>query len=270
MSNRIDTRFGELRKRRRAALIPFITAGDPDPGWTAGILHALVAAGADLLELGVPFSDPMADGPVIQEASDRAIRRGVSLHRVLDIVREFRSADADTPVVLMGYLNPVERYGHDAFARDAAAAGVDGLLTVDCPPEEAGPLAAALETQCLYPIRLVAPTTTPARLASIARGARGYVYYVSVKGVTGASRVDTKSLAAPLAAIRAHTGLPVAVGFGITGPDSAAAVAAVADGVVIGSALVDRLATAASAAEANRIAEAFLAPVRAAMDNGTA
>lgn len=270
MSNRIDTRFRALRDRHCKALIPFITAGDPHPDWTVGIMRALVTAGADVLELGVPFSDPMADGPVIQEASDRAIRHGVSLHRVLDMVRDFRRADADTPVVLMGYLNPVERYGHDAFARDAAAAGVDGVLTVDCPPEEAGPLAGALRAHGLHPISLVAPTTSPERLAPIAREAAGYLYYVSFKGVTGANRLESASLAAPLAAIRHHTGLPVAVGFGITGPDSAAAVAAVADGVVIGSALVARLAPAGSAAEAGRIAQAFLAPVRAAMDNGHA
>jgi tryptophan synthase alpha chain len=270
VSNRIDERFRALRERKRKALIPFITAGDPRPEWTAGIMQALVAAGADVLELGVPFSDPMADGPVIQEASERAIERGVSLRSVLGIVRTFRQADPDTPVVLMGYMNPVERYGYEAFARDAANAGVDGVLTVDCPPEELGALDRCLQGQGVHSIRLVAPTTTAERLGSIARKACGYLYYVSFSGITGADRLDPSGLVTPLAAIRVHTDLPIAVGFGIKGPASAAAVAAVADAVVIGSALVSTLAPAGSAEEASRLARGFLAPVREAMDNGAA
>ncbi len=270
MSNRIDARFAALKAAGRTALVPYVTAGDPHPDWTAGIMHALVAAGADVIELGVPFSDPMADGPVIQAASERAIGRGTNLHAVLRVVRSFREADADTPVVLMGYMNPLERYGHEAFARDAVAAGVDGVLLVDCPPEEFGDLDGLLSAAGVFPICLVAPTTDPDRLATIARQARGYVYYVSFKGITGADRLEHSGLAAPLAAIRAHGDVPVAVGFGIKDAESAVSVAQVADGVVIGSALVAALAGSESAGEAAERARAFLAPVRAAMDNGVA
>lgn len=270
MKNRIDQRFGELRAAARKALIPFITVGDPHPDWTADIMHELVASGADILELGVPFSDPMADGPVIQEAGERAIAKGVSLRTVLDCVTEFRCADPVTPVVLMGYLNPVERYGHAAFARDAGVAGVDGMLLVDCPPEEMGALNRHLAAAGVMQICLVAPTTTPERMELIARQAQGYVYYVSFKGITGADRLDQAGIAAPLQEIRRHTALPVAVGFGIKGPETAAAVARVADGVVIGSALVQALAPAGSLAQARQYARSFLAPVRAAMDNGRA
>ena len=267
MSNRIEDRFAELAAGRRAALIPFVTAGYPEPAWTVPVLHALVAAGADVLELGVPFSDPTADGPVIQQASERAIERGVSLAGVLAMVRQFRQQDAVTPVVLMGYMNPVERFGYEAFARDAAAAGVDGVLMVDCPPEEMVELRPALDAEGLAPICLVAPTTTEARMDKIARQARGYLYYVSFKGITGADRLDADSLAAPLERLRRHSSLPLAVGFGIKGPESAALVAAVADGVVIGSALVEVLAEAADEAQACAAVTRFLAPVRAAMDN---
>jgi tryptophan synthase alpha chain len=231
-------------------------------------MHELVSAGANIVELGVPFSDPMADGPVIQEASERAIARGTSLRSVLHTVGEFRARDRDTPVVLMGYMNPLERYGHDAFARDAAAAGVDGLLMVDCPPEEMGELAAVLLSNGIYPIYLLAPTTTPDRMEVIARNAHGYLYYVSFKGITGANSLDQQGIAAPLQEIRRHTQLPVAVGFGIKDPEAAAAVAKFADAVVIGSALVQTLATAASSGEAGQRARDFLAPVRKAMDNG--
>ncbi len=186
MSNRIDSRFEALRKSNRSALIPFMTAGDPDPSWTAAIMHALVSSGADLLELGIPFSDPAADGPVIQAASERAIARGVSLKGILAMIASFREKDTDTPVVLMGYLNPIERYGHAEFAADAAKAGVDGILMVDCPPEEMVHLRGELDTHGIYPICLVAPTTTPERMERIARQARGYIYYVSFKGITGA------------------------------------------------------------------------------------
>jgi tryptophan synthase alpha chain len=267
VSNRIDQRFSALRADGKTALIPFLTAGYPDPEWTVPILRALVQAGADVLELGVPFSDPSADGPVIQAASEQAIARGVSLRRVLELVRRFREVDGATPVVLMGYMNPVERYGYADFARDAAAAGVDGVLMVDCPPEEMHDLRGDLEASGVFPICLVAPTTTDARMDVIAHVAKGYLYYVSFKGITGANRLDESSLAGPLARLRRHSGLPLAVGFGIKGPQSAAAVAGVADGVVIGSALIEALAGANSAADACARASAFLAPIRAAMDN---
>ncbi|MEJ8566824.1 tryptophan synthase subunit alpha [Elongatibacter sediminis] len=270
MSNRIDTCFRELRSRERTALIPFMTAGDPGADWTPAVMHALVQAGADLIELGVPFSDPMADGPVIQEASERAIERGVTLRSVLDMVRLFRRKDDRTPVVLMGYLNPVERYGYRAFVDDAAAAGVDGLLMVDCPPEESHDLEQTLRDAGLHAIFLVAPTTTSERLAEIAGRASGYLYYVSFKGITGADRLDFSGMAQPISDLREVTDLPLAVGFGIKDAEAAAAVAGMADGVVIGSALVASMADASSADEAARRAGDFLAPVRAAMDNGAA
>lgn len=268
MSNRIDRCFRALKEQSRKALIPFITVGDPHPDWTAGIMHELVSAGANIVELGVPFSDPMADGPVIQEASERAIARGVSLHTVLDSVREFRQRDANTPVVLMGYMNPLERYGHMAFARDAAEAGVDGVLLVDCPPEEMLELSPVLQGKGIYPICLIAPTTTPQRMDIIARNAQGYLYYVSFKGITGAIGLDQAGIAAPLAEIRRHSDLPVAVGFGIKDAEAAATVARFADAVVIGSALVQALAVSISGADAEQRARDFLAPVRKAMDNG--
>jgi len=265
--NRIDSRFEALAVAGRTALIPFITAGDPDPGWTAAIMHTLVEAGADLLELGVPFSDPAADGPVIQAASERAIARDVSLVRVLEMVREFRQKDVDTPVVLMGYLNPIERYGHAEFARDAGQSGVDGILMVDCPPEEMVHLRGKLDEHGIYPICLIAPTTTPERMSLIARQARGYIYYVSFKGITGADRLQETSLEQPIQEVRTHCQLPLAVGFGIKGPESAAAVAGLADGVVIGSALIEQLADAGYEQQACTRATDFLAPIREAMDN---
>lgn len=270
MNNRIDACFVELHRQGRCALIPFITAGDPHPDWTVPIMRALVAAGADVLELGVPFSDPVADGPVIQAASERAIGRGVSLRSVLDTVRQFRRDDAVTPVVLMGYMNPLERYGCAAFVRDAADAGVDGVLLVDCPPEESADLDGLLREHGIHSIFLAAPTTTPERLGLIAGRARGYLYYVSFKGVTGADRLEEARIEGPIAAVRERTELPVAVGFGVKGPDSAAAIARFADGVVIGSALVAALAEAGDVGEAVRLAAGFLAPVRAAMDNEAA
>lgn len=266
MSNRIDRRFEALSTAGRTALIPFITAGDPDPAWTVDIMHALVSAGADLIELGVPFSDPAADGPVIQLASERAIARGVSLERVLEMVKEFRKTDNGTPVILMGYLNPIERYGHSEFARDAGHS-VDGILMVDCPPEEMTHLRGELDRHGIYPICLVAPTTTPQRMDLIAAEARGYIYYVSFKGITGANQLEESSLEEPMKQLRSHTGLPLAVGFGIKNPQNAAAVSAMADGVVIGSALIQQLAEAGSAAEACERATDFLAPIREAMDN---
>lgn len=267
MSNRIDTRFESLRAAQRTALIPFITAGDPEPGWTTDVMHALVSAGSDLIELGVPFSDPAADGPVIQQASERAIEKGVSLCAVLSYVREFREKDPDTPVVLMGYLNPIERYGYEQFAEDAAASGVDGVLLVDCPPEEMSLLREGLDRNNIHPVFLVAPTTTEARMERIGQQSGGYIYYVSFKGITGANRLDAKSLAGPLETLHRHTGLPLAVGFGIKDAESAAAVAQIADGVVIGSALVNTLAGASTSEEAVARVQSFLAPIREAMDN---
>jgi len=267
VSNRIDRCFEALAEKGRTALIPFVTAGYPEPEWTVGVMQALVQAGADLLELGVPFSDPTADGPVIQQASEHSIERGVSLGKVLEMVREFRAGDGRTPVVLMGYMNPVERYGQAAFARDAADAGVDGVLMVDCPPEEMGELGRSLDEQGIHAICLVAPTTTEARMESIARKARGYLYYVSFKGITGANRLDAGSLAGPLERLRSHSRLPLAVGFGIKNPESAKAVAGLAEGVVIGSALIEALAGTESADAARAAVSGFLAPIRAAMDN---
>ena len=201
MSNRIDKRFQALGAQGRTALIPFLTAGDPEPAWTAAVMQALAKSGADLIELGVPFSDPAADGPVIQAASERAIEKGVSLTRVLEIVSQFRKQDNDTPVVLMGYLNPIERYGHAEFGRDGAAAGVDGILMVDCPPEEMTHSTGRLDQNGIYPIRLVAPTTTSERMELIGRQASGYIYYVSFKGITGANRLEEANLAGPVSGI---------------------------------------------------------------------
>lgn len=267
MSNRIDTCFETLSGSGRQALVPFITSGYPEPAWTVPIMHALVEAGADVLELGIPFSDPMADGPVIQAASEQAIAQGVNLRGVLDAVGEFRKKNNTTPVVLMGYLNPIERYGHQEFAQDAASAGVDGVLLVDCPPEEMSNLRLHLDEAGIFPICLVAPTTTADRMDAIAEHARGYLYYVSFKGITGANRLDEAGLEAPLKEIRAHFSLPVAVGFGIKSPENAAAVAGLADGVVIGSALIEQVEKATSAEDACELAAGFLAPIRHAMDN---
>ncbi|WP_019626711.1 tryptophan synthase subunit alpha [Thioalkalivibrio sp. ALJT] len=236
--SRIEQRFAELREQNRAALIPYVTAGDPEPAATVPLMHALVAAGADLIELGVPFSDPMADGPVIQKACERALRFGTGLRDVLAMVAEFRKTDSQTPVVLMGYLNPVERMGYEAFVSSARVAGLDGLLTVDLPPEESEDVVGLLESAGIDPIFLVAPTTSEARVEHVARAARGFVYYVSLKGVTGSQSLDTSALAARLEGLRQHTGLPLGVGFGIRDARTAAQVAAVADAVVVGSAIV--------------------------------
>jgi tryptophan synthase alpha chain len=265
--SRIESRFRQLHEQRRKALIPYVTAGDPRTEVTVPLLHALVNAGADIVELGVPFSDPMADGPVIQAACERALRHHVSLHDVVGMVREFRRRDEVTPVVLMGYLNPIEAWGYDAFAAAAAAAGVDGVLTVDMPPEEGGPLTTAFHQQGLDAIFLLAPTSSAARIERVCRSASGFVYYVSFKGVTGADRLDADSVAAKLAEIRQYTGLPVGVGFGIRDPESAARIARIADAVVVGSALVGQIAALADQPEA--IAPALaetLSAMRAAID----
>lgn len=265
--NRIDARFRELGKRRRPALIPYVTGGHPHPDATVAILEAAVAAGADLLEIGMPFSDVMADGPVIQKACARALEHGTGLDEVLAMVADFRRRDAATPIILMGYTNPIERRGLERFCLEAAEAGVDALLIVDCPADEAGPMRDALAEHDLHQIFLVAPTTTDARLARTAALAGGFIYYVSIKGVTGAATLDTDTLAPAVERIRAAMDLPVAVGFGIRTPEQAAAAAAAADAVVIGSALVERLDRCDRVEDAARTVTDFLAPIRAAMDN---
>ena len=237
--SRITRYFAALEGKK--ALIPFITAGDPHPTLTVELMHGLVEGGADIIELGVPFSDPMADGPVIQRASERALAHKVGLTDVLDMVSTFRKTNSHTPVVLMGYLNPVHAMGFVEFAKAARSAGVDGVLTVDCPPEEATVLATALKAERLDPIFLIAPTTPDARIAEIAKLVRGYVYYVSVKGVTGAANLDIDEIADKIAALREHTKLPIGVGFGIRNADTARRIAEVSDAVVVGSHLVQEV-----------------------------
>jgi tryptophan synthase alpha chain len=262
--NRIDVRFTALRSARRKALVPFLTAGDPSLDATVPVMHALVDAGADVIELGVPFSDPMADGPTIQRSSERALARGVGIDYVMRTVSKFRERDSDTPVVLMGYLNPVEIRGPEAFARLAAQSGVDGILLVDLPPEEAREFRDAFEAAGVALILLASPTSSDARIAMLQQLARGYLYYVSFAGVTGAAELlDTGAAGGRLRQIREGTDVPVVAGFGIKDAASAAAMATDADGVVVGSALVAALADAADPAAAAR---AFLAPLRAALD----
>lgn len=263
--NRIDATFARLRDSGRTALVPYVTTGDPSVETTLDVMRALVDAGADVIELGVPFSDPMADGPVIQRASERALARGTSLADVLDVVRRFRERDAATPVVLMGYANPVEAMGATAFADRARAAGVDGVLVVDYPPEEARDFAAKLQERGLATIFLVAPTTPASRIDAVAALARGYVYYVSLKGVTGAGHLDAAEVAAKVAEIRGHVKLPVGVGFGIRDAASAQAIAAHADAVVIGSRIIQEIENGPAADAAAR-AGAWLATIRRALD----
>jgi tryptophan synthase alpha chain len=264
--NRIDRKFALLKSARRKALVPFITAGDPSKEATVPVMHALVEAGADVIELGVPFSDPMADGPTIQRSSERALARGAGLRYVFDSVRAFRAHDADTPVVLMGYLNPVEIRGYARFAEEAAAAGVDGLLLVDLPPEEADATRGVLAGHGLHLIPLVAPTTSADRLERAGREARGYVYYVSFAGVTGADRLQADDAVRHCRTVKAASRVPVLIGFGIKDAASAASVAGAADGVVVGSALVETLAGAADPQDAAARAAAFLLPIRQALD----
>ena len=265
--DRIDACFSHLRASGRKALIPFITAGDPGLGATVPVMHALAAAGADVIELGVPFSDPMADGPTIQRSSERALARGAGLTYVLETVRDFRRQDATTPVVLMGYLNPIEIRGTERFARDAIGAGVDGVLLVDLPPEEAEETLAIFEQAGLALILLASPTTADARLDKLSAMARGYLYYVSFAGVTGASdRLDSDAASARLRDLRGRSSVPVVAGFGIRDAASAAAMAKEADGVVVGSALVAALAEADGADAAAAVAKAFLEPLRKALD----
>ena len=262
---RIDATFAQLRAAGRTALIPYVTAGDPSLPTTVPLMHALTAAGADIIELGVPFSDPMADGPVIQRASERALAQGVSLADVLGVVSEFRRDDSTTPVVLMGYANPIESMGVTAFADRARDAGVDGVIVVDYPPEEASDFAGLLVARGMAPIFLVSPTTPPARIASVGKLARGYVYYVSLKGVTGAGHLDTSEVAQRLAEIRKQVALPIGVGFGIRDAAGAQAIAAHADAVVIGSRIIQEIEAGPPDQAASRAA-AWLATIRGAID----
>jgi tryptophan synthase alpha chain len=263
--SRIGGIFERLAQKRRKALIPFITAGDPAAGAPVPLMHALARAGADVIELGVPFSDPMADGPVIQRASERALAAGVSLDTVLDYTREFRARDDATAVVLMGYANPIEAMGVERFVERARAAGVDGVLVVDYPPEECGPFASLVKGGGMDLIFLLAPTSTESRIEEVARLASGYIYYVSLTGVTGAAHLDVADVGAKLAAIRRKTPLPLGVGFGIRDGETARAIGAVADAVVIGSRLIQEMEQAGPAAAAER-ATRFLAGIRAALD----
>ena len=270
-SSRIGKRFAELGAAGRKALIPYVVAGDPKPGLTVTVMHRLVEAGADIIELGVPFSDPMAEGPTIQRGHERALEHGVRLRDALGMVADFRSSDDETPVLLMGYANPVMGMGFAEFADRAREVELDGLLTVDMPPEEVETLNAELKRQGIDNIFLVAPTTPPERVARIASVATGFIYYVSLKGVTGAGHLDVDDAAHHVAVIREHTDLPVAVGFGIKDAGSAARVASFADGVVVGSALVqlmaDRAAAGASDAETAEAAAGLLAEIRQGIDD---
>jgi tryptophan synthase alpha chain len=258
--SRIGDRFEALSAEGRKALITYVVAGDPTADFTVGLLHDLVAAGADILELGVPFSDPMAEGPVIQLGHERALASGVSLDDVLEMVREFRKNDATTPLLLMGYANPIEHMGYEAFASAADEAGVDALLTVDLPPEEVGDLNIQLKQHGLDNIFLIAPTTPDERIATIVHQASGFLYCVSLKGVTGAGHIDVESVSTRVEQIRRHSTLPLVVGFGIRDAESARAVAAFSDGVVVGSALVDAVAHSQSRGE--DLSEAAVALVR--------
>jgi tryptophan synthase alpha chain len=266
MNARLAATFERLRAQGRKALIPYVTAGDPYADATVEIMQALTRGGADVIELGVPFSDPMADGPVIQKACERALARGIALADVLGMVREFRRRDAATPVVLMGYANPVERFGVERFVAEASRAGVDGVLIVDYPPQECDAFVQLLKDAGLDAIFLLAPTSTEARMAQVGRVASGYVYYVSLKGVTGAGHLDTAEVARMVPRIRAHVSVPVGVGFGIRDAHTAKAVAAVADAVVIGSRLVQLLEEQPREKVAQAACE-FMATVRRALDD---
>lgn len=240
--SRISTLFESLKANNTTALVPYIMCGDPDLDTTLELMHALVKSGVNMIELGVPFSDPMADGPVIQQAAERVLEHNVSLHDVINVVAKFRETDNETPVILMGYLNPIEVMGYGAFARAAAAAGVDGALTVDIPPEEGEGYTDILKANGVDPIYLLAPTSDNSRIESIGKVAGGFVYYVSLKGVTGAATLDTDSVAQKLGQIRQHIDLPLGVGFGISDAETAAKVGSMADAVVVGSAIVKRMA----------------------------
>ena len=263
--SRIKNTFAALSAQGKKGLIPFMTAGDPDPARTVEFMHALAAGGADVIELGVPFSDPMADGPVIQQSSERALAKGVSLRHVLGDVKRFREADDKTPVVLMGYANPIERMGAEAFANAAKEAGVDGVLVVDYPPEECEDFAKDVKAHGLDPIFLLAPTSTEDRIAAVGRVASGYLYYVSLKGVTGSATLDTSEVAKRLPLIKKHADIPVGVGFGIRDAATAQAVARVADAVVIGSRIIQEIEASKPGQEVDNV-KAFMSGIRKAID----
>lgn len=263
--SRIKTTFDRLAGEGRKALIPFITAGDPDAALTLPLMHTLVEAGADVIELGVPFSDPMADGPTIQRASERALAKGMSLRKVLELVVAFRSTDVKTPVVLMGYANPIEAMGLEKFAAAAANAGVDGVLVVDYPPEEAVNFGTAMKAQGMDPIFLLAPTSTAARIAQVAEIASGYVYYVSLAGVTGSGALNVEAVAERLPLIREKTGLPVGVGFGIRDAATASRIARIADAVVVGSRIIEEIEKSTAATACANV-KALVADIRRGVD----
>jgi len=263
--SRIQARFETLRKAKRKALIPYITAGDPYPALTVPLMRGLVEAGADILELGVPFSDPMADGPVVQRSGERALKHGVGLRDVLGLVRDFRHQNSQTPLVLMGYANPIEAMGVENFVREAKAAGVDGVIVVDYPPEECVEFARLARQAGIDPIFLLAPTSTDQRIQEVARVGSGYLYYVSLRGVTGAGHIDLADVAAHIPKIRAATRLPIGVGFGIRDAESARRVAQIADGVVIGSRIIQEIEDAGADQAVARV-KALLRPIREALD----
>lgn len=265
--SRIANTFKNLKAQNRKALIPFITAGDPTPAMTVPIMNALVSAGADILELGVPFSDPMADGPTIQRSSERALKHGVSLKDVLSFVSDFRRSNSATPVVLMGYANPIEAMGYEAFAASAHQAGLDGVLVVDYPPEESEPLVELLKQRGIDSIFLLSPTSENRRIAQVGKTASGYIYYVSLKGVTGAANIDLQEVGAKLPQIRAHIKLPIGVGFGIRDAQTAKAVASVSDAVVIGSRLVQEIESSSPDRIIGNLTN-LLGGIRRAMDEG--
>jgi len=265
--SRIEQRFNELKAQGRKALIPYVTAGDPEPSVTVDLMHSMVEAGAAVIELGIPFSDPMAGGPVIQLACERALAHNTRLVDVLAMVSEFRTKDAATPVVLMGYLNPIERMGYQAFADAAAQAGVDGVLTVDLPPEESEQFAKMLNQQQMDMIYLLAPTTQESRIKQVCEFGSGYVYYVSVKGVTGSAALDVEEVADKLAIVRKYTDMAIGVGFGIRDGQTAAAISKLADGVIVGSVLVNKIAEHSSeTTKINGAISEILTDMRQAMD----
>jgi tryptophan synthase alpha chain len=263
--SRIQGRFETLAKAKRKALIPYITAGDPHPSLTVPLMHGLVEVGSDILELGVPFSDPMADGPVIQRSGERALKHGVGLKDVLSLVKQFRERDKTTPIVLMGYANPIEAMGTDKFAAAAKAAGIDGVIVVDYPPEECLEFCALMKKNDIDPIFLLAPTSTKKRIDEVARSGSGYLYYVSLRGVTGAANIDLSDVATHIPQIRKATRLPIGVGFGIRDAESARRVAQTADAVVIGSRIIQEIEAGGADSAVARV-KAFLKPIREAMD----
>ena len=265
--SRIEHRLSTLREQGRKALIPYITAGDPDTEETLRIMHSLVESGADLIELGVPFSDPMADGPVIQRACERALAKGCSSRDVLEVVRRFRETDTETPVVLMGYLNPVEAMGYDVFSERAAAVGVDGVLMVDLPPEEAGAVVPHFREQGLDLVFLISPTTSDERIRRMGEYSSGYVYYVSLKGVTGSATIDAGAVEERVAHIRHLTELPVGVGFGIRDAETAAAIGRVSDAIIVGSVIVDCISRHPEGGEPlHQALKALVKPLRDSLD----